>query len=433
MSEILQQQQAVFPVTQEELKPLKNKMLNWARQFSIFLFLDSNGYTAQGGRYDCLLGAGARDVFSPVTNSFDELYAFHQAQRSWLFGHLGYDLKNELEPRLSSAHKRRHDFSEMQFFVPEVVAGIDHEAATLFIEATDPGAIYRQIMAAPATDATSVPELDFQQRINREQYLRIIAALREHIRNGDCYEINFCNEAFCEDAVLDAVATFQRLNQLSPAPFAACYRLDTQYLLCASPERYLRKSERQIISQPIKGTARRGIDTDQDEQLKQDLLASEKERAENVMIVDLVRNDLARSCETGSVQVDELFGLYSFPQVHQLISTVSGMLRKDLTFTNALKHSFPMGSMTGAPKVKVMQLIEQYEAARRELFAGSVGYIDPRGDFDFNVVIRSLFYNETSQYLSYQTGGAITWDSDAAAEWEEMRLKAMSMERVFKA
>jgi len=433
MSEVLLQQQAVFPVTQEELKPLKNKMLNWARQFGIFLFLDSNGYTTQGGRYDCLLGAGVRDVFSPFTNSFDELYAFHQTKRSWLFGHLGYDLKNELEAQLSSAHQPRHRFPQMQFFVPEVVAGIDHESATIFIEATDPAATYRQIIETPVSEATSLPELDFQPRINREQYLDIIAALREHIRNGDCYEINFCNEAFCEDAVLDAVATFQRLNQLSPAPFAACYRLDTQYLLCASPERYLRKSGSQIISQPIKGTARRGVDTDQDQLLKQDLLASEKERAENVMIVDLVRNDLARSCETGSVQVDELFGLYSFPQVHQLISTVSGTLRQDLPFTDALKYSFPMGSMTGAPKIKVMQLIEQYEAARRELFAGSVGYIDPRGDFDFNVVIRSLFYNETSRYLSYQTGGAITWDSDAAAEWEEMRLKAMGMERVFKA
>jgi para-aminobenzoate synthetase component 1 len=149
------------------------------------------------------------------------------------------------------------------------------------------------------------------------------------------------------------------------------------------------------------------------------------------MIVDLVRNDLARCCELGSVTVDELFGIYSFPQVHQMISTVSGRLRDDMSFADALKYSFPMGSMTGAPKVKVMELIETYEAARRELFSGTLGYITPGGDFDFNVVIRSLFYNENSKRLSYQTGGAITYDSTAEQEWEEMRLKAWALERIF--
>jgi para-aminobenzoate synthetase component 1 len=151
------------------------------------------------------------------------------------------------------------------------------------------------------------------------------------------------------------------------------------------------------------------------------------------MIVDLVRNDLARTCETGSVEVDELFGIYSFPQVHQMISTVSGKLKDGLTFTDAIQASFPMGSMTGAPKFKVMQLIETYEQARRELFSGTIGYVTPQGDMDFNVVIRSLFYNATTHYLSYHTGGAITFDSDPQKEWEEMRLKAWALERLFSA
>lgn len=201
--------------------------------------------------------------------------------------------------------------------------------------------------------------------------------------------------------------------------------------MCASPERYLFKDGVKVLSQPIKGTARRDADVTIDSQIKQELRNSIKDQAENVMIVDLVRNDLARSCETGSVHVDELFGIYSFPQVHQMISTVSGELKPGVPFTNAIHYSFPMGSMTGAPKIKVMELIELYEQQRRELFSGTVGYINPEGDFDFNVVIRSLFYNAATQYLSYQTGGAITYDSDPMKEWEEMRLKAWALERIF--
>jgi para-aminobenzoate synthetase component 1 len=201
--------------------------------------------------------------------------------------------------------------------------------------------------------------------------------------------------------------------------------------MCTSPERYLSKKGNRLIAQPIKGTSRRDTDLATDLQRKEQLRNNIKERAENVMIVDLLRNDLARCCETGSVHVDELFGIYSFPQVHQMISTISGTLQQAKHFTDAIRYSFPMGSMTGAPKYKVMQLIEHYERSRRELFSGTVGYITPDGDFDFNVIIRSLFYNAATKYLSYQTGGAITYDSDPEQEWEEMRLKAWAMERIF--
>jgi para-aminobenzoate synthetase component 1 len=202
-------------------------------------------------------------------------------------------------------------------------------------------------------------------------------------------------------------------------------------MMCASPERFITKGGDIVRSQPIKGTARRSADSAEDERLKAELRNSEKEKAENVMIVDLVRNDLAHSCDVGSIEVEELFGIYSFPRVHQMISTVRGRLRHDTPLTDAIRYAFPMGSMTGAPKHKVMQLIDRYEAAMRELFSGSVGYITPDGDFDFNVVIRSLFYNAETGYLSYQTGGAITWGSDPESEWDELRLKAAAMERIF--
>jgi para-aminobenzoate synthetase component 1 len=258
-----------------------------------------------------------------------------------------------------------------------------------------------------------------------------IGRLREHIREGDCYEINYCTGRVCGDVDVDPLVVFSKLNELSPAPFAAYYKLGDLHLMCASPERYVKKEGAHILSQPIKGTARRGMNVAEDEANKQDLRNSIKEQAENVMITDLVRNDLARTCDPGSIVVDELFGVYTYPQVHQMISTVSGTIRAGMPFTDVLRYSFPMGSMTGAPKFKVMQLIEQYEHARRGLFAGTVGYVSPVGDFDFNVVIRSLFYDAVAQCISYQTGGAITWDSVPEEEWDEMRLKARALEQIF--
>ena len=280
-------------------------------------------------------------------------------------------------------------------------------------------------------NSKQLPSLQFKSTTGKDEYLDTIAKLRKHIADGDCYEINYCCEGYSEHVDIEPLQVFNALNTLSPAPFAAYYRRDDKYMMCASPERYLRKAGPKILSQPIKGTARRGENHEQDEAIKERLRKDIKERAENVMITDLVRNDLARSCETGSINVDELFGIYTFPQVHQMISTVSGTLRAQVPFTDAIRYSFPMGSMTGAPKYKVMQLIEKYEQGRRELFSGTVGYISSAGDFDFNVIIRSLFYNEDTKYLSYQTGGAITYDSVAEKEWEEMRLKAWALERIF--
>ncbi|HMG82080.1 MAG TPA: anthranilate synthase component I family protein, partial [Ferruginibacter sp.] len=246
-----------------------------------------------------------------------------------------------------------------------------------------------------------------------------------------CYELNFCQEFYAEPASIDPIAVYQQLTKLSPNPFAALYKLNDRYCLCASPERYLKKMGETVISQPIKGTAKRDLANKLlDEERKTSLLNSNKERSENVMVVDLVRNDLSKICQEGSVKVDELFGIYSFPQVHQMISTVSGRLQNDIHWVDAIKATFPMGSMTGAPKKRVMELIEKYEQTKRGLFSGSIGYINPEGDFDFNVVIRSILYNSNTQYLSFQTGGAITFYSNAAEEYEESLLKAEAIKTV---
>lgn len=265
----------------------------------------------------------------------------------------------------------------------------------------------------------------------KEDYLHKIESIRQHIQRGDCYEINFCQEFYATNAQIDPLSVYRQLTDISPNPFACFYKLDDKYVLCASPERYLQKKGNRLLSQPIKGTFKRNLaDAVADESLKQALTKSEKDRSENVMVVDLVRNDLSQVCKEGSVQVDELFGVYSFPQVHQMISTISGELKTGFGLAEILQASFPMGSMTGAPKRRVMELIEQYEVTKRGIYSGAIGYISPDNDFDFNVVIRSILYNATAAYLCYLVGGGITFYSDAEKEYEECLLKAAAIHKV---
>jgi para-aminobenzoate synthetase component 1 len=285
-------------------------------------------------------------------------------------------------------------------------------------------------MEPPAEGGGQLPTL-INSRIPKPDYIRIIQQLQQHILRGDCYEINFCQEFFASPVAIDPLQVYCSLSNTSPNPFAAYYKTGDRYLLCASPERYLKKEGNRIYSQPIKGTSQRNLQNEgEDIKNKEQLYNSAKDRSENVMIVDLVRNDLSKICEEASVQVEELFGIYSFPQVHQMISTVSGRLRSDIHFIQAIKATFPMGSMTGAPKKRVMELIEQYEQTRRGIFSGAVGYITPDGDFDLNVVIRSIMYNAAGKYLSFQAGSAITFYSDPEKEYEECLLKAAAIKKV---
>jgi para-aminobenzoate synthetase component 1 len=301
----------------------------------------------------------------------------------------------------------------------------------LIIYADEPGDIYTELQKESGHSATDIsPHIAIESRLTQQQYIEAVQRIQHHIQIGDCYELNFCQEFFATGVAVNPAIVYQRLHTISPNPFSAFYRLHDKYLICASPERFLTKHDNILLSQPIKGTAKRSSDKDIDNKLQEELYYSSKERSENVMVVDLVRNDLSKVCKEGSVRVDELYGIYSFPQVHQMISTISGELKKDISFTDIIKATFPMGSMTGAPKKKVMELIAQYEVANRGIFSGSVGYMDNNKNFDFNVVIRSLMYNSTNQYLSYQVGSGITFYSDAEKEWEECLLKAEAIKRV---
>ena len=252
----------------------------------------------------------------------------------------------------------------------------------------------------------------------------------EHIHKGDMYEANFCMEFFAENAIINPLEKFQKLNKISKAPFSVFFKNNKQFLLSASPERYLKKAGDKIISQPIKGTSKRFSDMNQDEESKQNLENDAKERAENIMITDLVRNDLSHTAQKGSVKVMELCKIYSFLQVHQMISTVTSKLDPQYSPIDVLKTTFPMGSMTGAPKISVMKIIENLEETKRGLYSGAVGYFTPEGDFDFNVVIRSILYNQENKYVSFSVGSAITAQSVPEKEYEECLLKAKAMSEV---
>ncbi len=404
-------------------------MLNWTKQFSILAFMDSNSYPDPYGRYEFLSAVGCMCEM----NSLEEAEGVFAAQPDWMFGHLNYDHKNTLEPKLHSGKPALKGYKEVSFFVPETVCRMERGGLSFVIETVhDPDQIFAAILREKIPEYTNLPKVQFELRVGRDAYIETVQKLRAHIREGDCYEINFCNEGHAIAEIAEPLGLFRVLNSLSPAPFASYYRNGDHHLVCASPERYLCKAGDRLISQPIKGTSARSADPQIDSCLRTDLRNSEKEQAENVMIVDLVRNDLARCCVPGSVQVEELFGIYSYPSVHQMMSTVSGQIGEGQSLLHPVCCSFPMGSMTGAPKFKVMELIEQYEPVRRELYSGTVGYVSPAGDFDFNVVIRSLFYNAATHYLCFQSGGAITYDSDPAAEWDEMQLKASAMANVFR-
>jgi para-aminobenzoate synthetase component 1 len=399
----------------------KIKMLNWSNLFNIFCFLDSNQYQSSS-TFDCILAIGSKkDIQLNTLDSFSELKLFNKENNDWLFGHFNYP----------SLQKDEIGFPSAFFFIPQILIQVSGHTVIIESDIDEPEIIYYKIEEQPDRILPSVTNLNIRHKISETQYLDAIIKLKEHIQRGDCYEINFCQEFFAENAFLNPISLFHQLNTISPNPFAAFYKLENKFCICASPERFIKKSGNTILSQPIKGTSKRYInDFEKDEASKSSLFNSPKERSENVMIVDLVRNDLSKICLEGSVVVKELFGIYSFPQVHQMISTIEGKVNENIHWTDIIEACYPMGSMTGAPKKRVMELIELYEASPRGLFSGSIGYVSPDGDFDFNVVIRSLFYNQSNNFISFKAGGGITFHSDPLQEYQESLIKASAIKKI---
>lgn len=411
----------------------KKLLISWAQQFREVVFMDSNSYPQLYSSYDCLL---AVDAFTSIKtdhfNAFEDLKQYQQTTKDWLFGYLTYDLKNNVE-KLNSTNHDGLQFPDLFFFQPKklfLLRGNQLEIQYLNMCDDELEKDYIEIGCQPSVYSKEYLDLVIKQRISKKNYLKKASKILEYIHRGDIYEANFCMEFFAENVVINPLEKFIKLNTISKSPFAVFLKNNTHFLLSASPERYLKKEGEKLISQPIKGTAKRFQDPVEDGNSKFNLATDPKERSENIMITDLVRNDLSRTAQKGSVEVEELCGIYSFEQVHQMISTIISKLDSQYSVVEVIKNTFPMGSMTGTPKVSVMKIIENLEETKRGLYSGAVGYFTPNGDFDFNVVIRSILYNQENKYVSFSVGSAITSLSIPEMEYEECLLKAKAMREV---
>ena len=416
------------------VRDFSDQLFAWSQQYETVMWLDSNEYEQNYSSFEKAL---AIQEFTAIKtdyfNAFEKLKEYQLVTKDYIFGYISYDVKNDTE-RISSQNFDGLQFPDLYFFQPKklifingntiefkYLRMIDDEIESDFEAITKQGSL-------PKSKDNS--EVKIKLRIHKDEYHGKVTKALEHIHRGDMYEANFCQEFYAEDCEIEPYHVFKDLNKISEPPFAVFFKNEDRYLLSASPERYLRKEGLKIISQPIKGTAKRLLSPIDDQKIAHDLMRDEKERAENVMIVDLVRNDLSKSSKKGSVRVEELCKVYTFKQVHQLISTVVSEVKDEVHPVDVIKDTFPMGSMTGAPKLSAMQIMEELEETKRGLYSGTVGYFTPEGDFDFNVVIRSILYNALKRYVSLSVGSAITVKSNPEKEYEECLLKAKAMKYV---
>ncbi len=415
----------------------KEQLLSWSQQFDDVVWLDSNRHSDKYSSYDAILAVDAfTSLKTDYYDAFERLQEYQTSTKDWIFGYLTYDLKNTTED-LKSQNFDGLEFPDLYFFQPKKLFLIkDNELEIQYLKMVDNelevdiSAISSIVIPKLGEASHKENPIKIKLRIHKDEYFEKVNKMLNHIQRGDIYEANFCQEFYAEDSEIHPLQTFRKLNDISKPPYATFLKVNDNYLLSASPERYIKKEGDTIISQPIKGTAKRSEDKVEDTQLAKNLSNDEKERSENVMIVDLVRNDLSHTAKKGSVKVEELCKVYSFLQVHQMISTISSRVAEEVKPVDILKTTFPMGSMTGAPKISAMKIIEDIEETKRGLYSGSVGYFTPHGNFDFNVIIRSILYNASKQYVSYSVGSAITAKSDPLKEYEECLIKAKAMREV---
>ena len=414
----------------------KVQILHWINQFEVCTFLDNHAYTSPYAAIDCIAAVHPTSYISLEKVDPAALDAYIKKNKgAWIFAHFNYEYHSITKP---NNKVNLTGFPLAYLYAPAVVIELSGNNVTIQSDAENPQQIFEQIQAQATLINFSAPNrqsisqsASITPQITKADYIHNIEKILALIRRGDFYEINYCQAFEVDHLPTHPLNVYTHLTAVSPTPFACFYKNNHHYLLCASPERFLQKKGDQLISQPIKGTIKRNLEDDADDRLQIETLQnSSKDKSENVMVVDLVRNDLSKICKQGSVEVSELFGIYSYPQVHQMISTITGKINNNISISEILEATFPMGSMTGAPKKSVIETIDLLEPTKRGLYSGSVGYINPSGDFDFNVVIRSIFYNSITGKASYQVGGGITIYSDPEKEYEECLLKASAIKKV---
>ncbi|MGB6944174.1 MAG: aminodeoxychorismate synthase component I [Bryobacteraceae bacterium] len=344
-------------------------------------------------------------------------------------GYLGYELKSEC----GSPNKHRSPLPDACLLQVDRFLAIDHRENTLWIVSCgDPDEETEKRLAAikdclPAI-STSAP-VEFELATERGEYLRLIDCCRSYIAAGESYEICLTNQLRVRTGV-SPLAYYETLRKLNPAPHSAYLHFDDIDVACSSPERFLRiDTSGNVESRPIKGTIRRGNSREEDLELGASLAGSEKNRAENLMIVDLTRNDLGRVCLPGSVHVPQMMQVETYATVHQLVSTITGRLAPRKTAVDCIRAAFPGGSMTGAPKLRTLEILDGLEPEARGIYSGSIGYIGFNGTVDLNIVIRTAVFHQG--VASIGVGGAIVYQSQPEDEWDEMLLKAQALLRAF--
>ncbi len=404
---------------------LINQLMLLCQRVPTACLLVSNDANA---KFDYLLAYHSQQHITTNTNALATIEQFRPLCQHPIFGHIGYDVKNEIE-HLSSNNIDYQGFDATHFFEPQLLLEIKNSA--IIVSYTNEQLVNEVMSLFFDTNNTlaTLPTTpcNLVATTTKDEYITNVNTIKQHIQQGDIYIANYCITYVSNATTINPYQKFITLNAFSKAPFSAFYKYDTKYVLCASPERYLQRTGNKVLSMPIKGTRKRGNTPAEDLAIAHELKHNAKEQNENVMIVDLVRNDLAQLALPNSVKVNELFEVHTFNAVHQLISTISSEVASAETPTNSVKTTFPMGSMTGAPKVSAMQLMENFENFKRGIYSGTIGYISPNNDFDFNVVIRSVIYNATTHTVSLPVGSAITNKCNAIDEYNECLLKAKAL------
>lgn len=391
-------------------------LLHWgAKKFDFIAYFEGNGHAYPQNPFDNLFFGGNKEL--------PDYELFETSPSKGKVGIIGYEFKNQIE-KLKSKNWEFLPLPDLCFFEPEISFQLTESG--FFSKNRLPDSLLEELETFEVSEKGNVA-CTVSPQISKEVYLEKIKIIQDEIREGNTYEANFCQAFSGEFESWDPISAYLRLNELSKMPFSALFKAKHQWLVSASPERFLKKTNSQLIAQPIKGTVHRGRNEQEETINRKKLLSSEKERAENLMITDLTRNDLARVSKTGSVRVEELFGIYPLPRVFQMISTVSSELTPEVTFREIIHATFPMGSMTGAPKISTMGIIEREESFRRGWFSGAFGWIDEEGNFDFSVVIRSIIADLEMKKLYFGVGSAITIDASAEQEYEECALKAQAI------
>ena len=393
-----------------------------------FVLLNSNDNAEE---FDSLIAYDIESHIESSTNSLNKLDDFIKKINDWSFGFLSYDLRNEIE-YLSDNNEDIFKIPNLYFFQPKVIWLLKDGSAKILSKNKENLMNDWDLINSFNYEAKDQSLIKLVSRNSKDEYIEKIKGIKDRILKGDCYEMNFCFDMYCKNNTIDPYQTYIKLNNYTRSPMSTFLKLDNLYLISSSPERFIKKENKKIISQPIKGTAKRGLDSHEDKEITNKLLSDPKELSENHMIVDLVRNDLSRIAEKGSVRVKKLNKLNTFKRVHQLISTIEANIQSNIEFSKIIEGTFPMGSMTGAPKIKSMNIIDEYESVKRGLYSGSVGYIKPNKDFDFNVIIRSIIYDRSLKEINVSVGSAITFKSDPESEYDECLIKAEPMIRSLK-